>query len=215
MTRPGPSILHRRTALRSACQGFTLIELLIVVGIISILSAIAVPNFLEAQTRAKVSRMQADMRTIAVALESYAVDWNKYPPRTPATPLSNVLLLGDMNLMVEDMAAITTPVSYLTKVPVDIFETVVAPPNNLINYWDRNILESWESDFPVPPWVLLSVGSDSDVGQGPVDRGNYGYTSNIRHMYFDYDPTNGTISDGNIYRGPGNERGVDVFRSRY
>jgi len=40
---------------------FTLIELLIVVAIIAILSAIAVPNFLEAQTRSKVSRTQADM----------------------------------------------------------------------------------------------------------------------------------------------------------
>ncbi|MCC5875483.1 MAG: prepilin-type N-terminal cleavage/methylation domain-containing protein, partial [Candidatus Sumerlaeia bacterium] len=59
--------------------GFTLIELLIVVAIIAILAAIAVPNFLEAQVRAKVSRVQADQRTIATALESYHVDNNKYP----------------------------------------------------------------------------------------------------------------------------------------
>src|SRR6186713_383387 len=58
---------------------FTLIELLIVVAIIAILAAIAVPNFLEAQTRAKVSRARADLRTVATALESYAVDENKYP----------------------------------------------------------------------------------------------------------------------------------------
>lgn len=57
-------------------QGFTLIELLIVVAIIAILAAIAIPNFLAAQTRSKVSRTKADMRTIAVALESYFVDNN-------------------------------------------------------------------------------------------------------------------------------------------
>ncbi|MFW5870317.1 MAG: type IV pilin protein [Candidatus Sumerlaeota bacterium] len=59
-------------------KGFTLIELLIVVAIIAILAAIAVPNFLEAQVRAKVSRAKADMRTQATALEAYFVDYNVY-----------------------------------------------------------------------------------------------------------------------------------------
>src|SRR5215207_257564 len=60
-------------------SGFTLIELLIVVAIIAILAAIAVPNFLEAQTRSKVARIRADIRTVATGLETYAVDNNKYP----------------------------------------------------------------------------------------------------------------------------------------
>src|SRR5690606_31388316 len=60
-------------------KGFTLIELLIVVAIIAILAAIAVPNFLEAQTRAKVSRVRNDMRTMATAAEAYRVDNNDYP----------------------------------------------------------------------------------------------------------------------------------------
>src|SRR5690242_3149963 len=62
-------------------EGFTLIELLIVVAIIAILAAIAVPNFLEAQTRAKVSRVKNDQRALAVAIQSYQVDNNHYPAR--------------------------------------------------------------------------------------------------------------------------------------
>ena len=67
-------------------KGFTLIELLIVVAIIAILAAIAVPNFLEAQTRAKVARCKTDMRTVVTALESYHIDNNKYPECADNTP---------------------------------------------------------------------------------------------------------------------------------
>jgi prepilin-type N-terminal cleavage/methylation domain-containing protein len=66
-------------------RAFTLIELLIVVAIIAILAAIAVPNFLEAQTRAKISRVKSDQRTIATAIEAYFVDSNRYPPQGPVT----------------------------------------------------------------------------------------------------------------------------------
>jgi len=63
-------------------KGITLIELLIVIAIIAILAAIAVPNFLEAQTRAKVSRVKADQRSLATGLEAYYVDNNNYPAWT-------------------------------------------------------------------------------------------------------------------------------------
>ncbi len=66
--------------IRRDKRGFTLIELLIVVAIIGIIVAIAIPNLLNAIQRAKQKRTMADMRAIGTAAEAYAVDNNAYPP---------------------------------------------------------------------------------------------------------------------------------------
>lgn len=102
-----------------APKAFTLIELLIVVAIIAILAAIAVPNFLEAQVRAKVSRAKSDMRSLATAIESYTVDNNQPPPASRAsTESGNWPNSQSFNAR---LASITSPIAYVSSLPVDVF----------------------------------------------------------------------------------------------
>jgi len=69
-------------------KGFTLIELLIVVAIIGIIAAIAIPNLLNAIQRGKQKRSMADARAIGTAAEAFAVDNNRYP--AGASPITDV-----------------------------------------------------------------------------------------------------------------------------
>ncbi|MFH1737846.1 MAG: prepilin-type N-terminal cleavage/methylation domain-containing protein [bacterium] len=90
-------------------NGFTLIELLIVVAIIGILAAIAVPNFMNARLKATLTRVQADMVAFEKAYEMYRLDKNSFPPHVGSHP-------SWQNKYV------TTPVAYLPSIPKDPFQ---------------------------------------------------------------------------------------------
>jgi type II secretion system protein G len=96
-------------------KGFTLIELLIVVAIIAILAAIAVPNFLEAQVRAKVARVKSDHRTLVTAIESYFVDHGSYPPNHNGPAQATQGPLAGLNpRSFITMTVLSTPVAYIS-----------------------------------------------------------------------------------------------------
>jgi general secretion pathway protein G len=128
---------------RNTKRAFTLIELLIVVAIIAILAAIAVPNFLEAQTRSKVSRAKADLRSMATAVESYYVDNNEYmvldggrtalaPPDSfisygPALPDASWPAGSGASPLLARLTTLTSPISYMTSIPKDVFNPGADP----------------------------------------------------------------------------------------
>lgn len=57
-------------------KGFTLVEIMIVVAIIALLAAIAVPNFLRARKRSQATRILEDLRLIDAAVDQYAIEYN-------------------------------------------------------------------------------------------------------------------------------------------
>ena len=156
-------------------HAFTLIELLIVVAIIAILAAIAVPNFMEAQVRAKVSRVHSDLRTLNLACEIYIIDNNKYPPKTS---------------MMQDgwwQTQLTTPIAYISSICSDPFcrdKTLANMHYQFGNCWKmRSIL-------------LVSVGPD---GIDEFDEAAWMCSKAFLYPEM-YDPSNGTTSRGDVWR---------------
>jgi len=184
---------------------FTLIELLIVVAIIGILAAIAVSNFINAQVRAKVARGKADMRSLALAVETYRMDRNKYHPDLADFMQNNAALVKSSGALCL-FYPLTTPIAYMSSSPITPFGPWQSQgiagvdfrgydyENHVIEEFSRQGFFETHYDYalitagPTTKFVSLDVTGRSIVGTV-------------------YNSSNGVVSSGNIVRyGPGGDK---------
>lgn len=182
-------------------HGFTLIELLIVIAIILILIAIALPNFLEAQMRAKVAKVKGDLRSVGMALDNYYLDFKIYPPDHDPDSL----------LSAHGLYQISTPIKYIAKVPYDAFNMKGSGLTNNEPFFEMastgyTPLQAKFRRPKVNAYVVFSHGPDTSDDFSGNDGWPYGSLVPCPHDmgYLNYNPTNGTVSRGDINQ-PGGE----------
>lgn len=198
-----------QTSAKAPSRAFTLIELLVVVAVIAILAAIALPNFLEAQTRARVSRAKADQKTVGDAAEQYYIDWNTYPLTSS----------GSLDRMGTDPAyhaikayvVLSSPISYIGNARLrDPFAAKVIPGNQVSEDSQAYQFASGNGGELLAPAHAVAdnaripgawprnVHAVVSFGPNQVDESfisTYPFSQGLA-----YDPTNGTISDGDVFR---------------
>jgi prepilin-type N-terminal cleavage/methylation domain-containing protein len=179
-------------------KGFTLIELLIVIAIILILIAIALPNFLEAQTRARVVKVKGDIRSLAIAQESYFLDFQTYPSESEDNPYARGRTTAGLYWL-------TSPIKYIGAIPNDPFGEQALGDG--LTIYETGGIESGRSNMAciqcLKTWVIYSLGPDTpgtEVVSADPHRETYGDGSPGGGSTDAYSATNGTKSRGDIFQ---------------
>ncbi len=215
--------------MKKTASAFSLIELLIVVAILGILATIAVPQFNNAMTRAKVSKARGDMHALEQALFAFANDNHDMFPMIRYDFYEGASR-GEALGRLARLAPLTSPVSYINGIPHDPFmkggvsvDPESMPPNDVYLYWDEETTKKFRDanaflnaqillkqfgnhkhKRKTEGIVLMSAGPDrqfavDDTKLPPKATSPNAVPGPPYACASSYDPSNGVASLGEIY----------------
>jgi type II secretory pathway pseudopilin PulG len=179
--------------------GPTVSEVGIAWMLVVFLLAVAIPNFLEPSTRSPEARAKAEMRNLAVNLETYFLDFNAYPP---AVDIEGRILPGDPERSMVSAGYVpwllTTPIPYTSALPNDPFHKTSDGGHGPYRYATNG----------TSCWIMTSRGKDLDddipIEDYPVPEIGgckfKQFMSQFGGPAIEFDATNGTTSSGDIIR---------------
>lgn len=187
-------------------RAFTFVEIMLVGTIIAVLAAIAVPNFIEAQTRAEVARSKSELTSLKMGIESYRLEYRGYPLNQKTGEFSK-----------DDLRVLTTPLAFLPTLPLDTMrrrrtrsERVVDRTPRPFGYLNLKQLDpegsarlhdaAWDMKGGLLDALIWGHGPHLDTPAFPPElKDSENPMQVLSKSLIPYDPSNGTIALGHVF----------------
>lgn len=188
----------------------TTVDRILAFFVLFVLACLAVPNFLEATVRAKVSRVHTDMRSFSLLLRTYFNDQGFYPAVSTGTTSVNGAYFAHPDLQRLPSFRVDPGVRDPFIVPIRDagWEPYYYPADPFAPKTETDLAERRAAFVYFPAgegnevaWIVVSAGPDGDYDIDPREV----YDSSAKRpsavlLTLTYDATNGTLSDGDLWR---------------